>query len=119
MLVEKGDVVKINGINYKLSNQYLQHRFEALRARAESIEEQTHRNAAEHHHAREVPPKEAPAKKTVHAKMKINEGKIITVVNPEVKKIHGEDDMDTTEEVVVEGGGGRKKHLKIIPRKIY
>lgn len=80
----------------------------------------------EHHHAREIPPKEAPKKKTVHAKMKINEGKIITVVNPEVKH---EDDMDTTptDEFVVEGGeretraaamAKNKKHVKIIPRKV-
>eukprot|EP00984_Skeletonema_dohrnii_P032137 scaffold25631_cov79-Skeletonema_dohrnii-CCMP3373.AAC.1 len=54
--------------------------------------------------------------------MKINEGKIITVVNPEVKH---EDDMDTTptDEIDVEGGmrdavGKKKKHVKIIPRKL-
>ena len=55
--------------------------------------------------------------------MKINEGKIITVVNPEVKH---EDDMDTTptDEIDVEGVGMRaavgknKKHVKIIPRKV-
>jgi len=118
-LVEKGDLVQINGVNYKLSNQYLQKRVEALRARAESIEEHTHKTAAEHHHAREMPPKEAPKKKTVHAKMKINEGKIITVVNPEVKH---EDDMDTTPTGggTTSGGAGAKtkKHIKIIPRKI-
>jgi len=123
-LVEKGDLVQINGINYKFSNRYLQRRVEALRARAESIEEQTHKAAVEHHRAREIPPKEAPKKKTVHAKMKINEGKIITVVNPEVKH---EDDMDTTptEDIVVKGGEMRaavaaknKKHVKIIPRKV-
>ena len=126
-LVESGDIVKVNGINYKFSNQYLKQRVETLRARAESMEEQTHRIAAEHNHAREVPPKEAPKKKTVHAKRKINEGKIITVVNPEVKN---EDDMDTTdtEEIGLEGGGmaaavvgksSNKKHLKIIPRERF
>jgi hypothetical protein len=121
-LVEKGDLVQINGVNYKLSNQYLQKRVEALRARAESIEEHTHKTAVEHHHAREMPPKEAPKKKTVHAKMKINEGKIITVFNPEVKH---EDDMDTTptEEMDDGMGGGAaaakaKKHIKIIPRRV-
>mmetsp|Transcript_7487 Transcript_7487/g.10896 ORF Transcript_7487/g.10896 Transcript_7487/m.10896 type:complete len:186 (+) Transcript_7487:101-658(+) len=122
-LVEKGDLIQINGINYKFSNRYLQRRVEALRARAESIEEQNHKAAVEHHHAREIPPKEAPKKKTVHAKMKINEGKIITVVNPEVKH---EDDMDTTPtEEIMEVGEMRaavmaknKKHVKIIPRKV-
>lgn len=121
-LVEKGDLVQINGASYKFSHQYLQRRVEALRARAESIEEQSHKTAVEHHHAREVPLKEAPKKKTVHAKMKINEGKIITVVNLEVKH---EDDMDTTptlEEIAAEGGTAvakkNKKHVKIIPRKL-
>ena len=126
-LVEKGELLQLNGVNYKFSNQYLQRRAEVLRARAESIEDHTHKTAVEHHHhyAREIPPKEAPKKKTVHAKMKINEGKIITVVNPEVRH---EDDMDTTptEEIVVEkggrriaaAGGGKKKHVKIIPRKV-
>ncbi len=70
----------------------------------------------ERHYAREIPPKEAPKKKTVHAKIKINEGKIITVVNPEVKR---EDDMDTTPteagEIIM---AKNKKHVKIIPRKV-
>lgn len=121
-LVEKGDLVQVNGVNYKFSNQYLQKRAEALRARVESIEEHSHKIAVEHHHAREVPPKEAPKKKTVHAKVKINEGKIITVINPEVKH---EDDMDTTptDDIALGGEGGaasakNKKHVKIIPRKV-
>lgn len=115
-LVEKGDLLQINGVNYKFSNRYLQRRVEALRARAESIEEQNHKAAVERHYAREIPPKEAPKKKTVHAKIKINEGKIITVVNPEVKR---EDDMDTTPteagEIIM---AKNKKHVKIIPRKV-
>lgn len=122
-LVEKGDLLQLNGINYKFSNEYLQR----LRARAESLsEDHPHKKtgALEHsHYVREVPPKEAPKKKTIHAKMKINEGKIITVVNPpEVR--HEEDDMmDTTpteEEIALEGGAKdkKKKHVKIIPRKV-
>ena len=75
-LVEKGDLLQINGINYKFSDQYLQRRVETLRARAESIEEQTYKTAVEHHHAREIPSKKAPKKETVHAKIKINEGKL-------------------------------------------
>jgi len=127
-LVEKGDLVQINGVNYKFSNQYLQRRVEALRERAESIEEQTHKTAVEHHHARELPPKEAPKKKTLHAKVKINEGKIITVVNPPDIH-HNEDDMDVSNHdyIATVGGDGvttqttaakNKKHVKIIPRKV-
>ena len=71
--------------------------------------------------------KEVPKKKTVHAKVKINEGKVITVVNPDVIK-HG-DEMETDEdeqvvdglgnEMSCNGGSSSKKHsVKIIPRKV-
>eukprot|EP00984_Skeletonema_dohrnii_P033125 scaffold28633_cov67-Skeletonema_dohrnii-CCMP3373.AAC.2 len=124
-LVEKGDLLQINGINYKFSNQYLQRRTEALRARVESIEEQTYKTAVEHHHASEIPSKEAPKKKTVHAKMKMNEGEIIIVVNPEVKHEDGMD-MAPTDEIVAERVGlgmiavvgKNKKHVKIISTKV-
>lgn len=127
-LVEKGDLFLINGVNYKFSNQFLQRRAEALRERAESIEEQKHKTAVEHHHAREMTPKEAPKKKTLHAKVKINEGEIITVVNP--PDVHHEDDMDVSNHeyiIAPVGGDGvttqttaakNKKHVKIIPRKV-
>ena len=76
-------------------------------------------------HAREEPPKEVPKKKTVHAKVKINESEIITVVNAERKK--SEEEMDITpaenegegDSIVVDGKeSSHKKHLKIIPRKV-
>ena len=75
-----------------------------------------------------MPPKEAPKKKTLHAKVKINEGKIITVVNPPDVHRH-EDDMDVSNHdyIAAVGGDGvttqtaaakNKKHVKIIPRKV-
>mmetsp|Transcript_15371 Transcript_15371/g.33214 ORF Transcript_15371/g.33214 Transcript_15371/m.33214 type:complete len:236 (+) Transcript_15371:196-903(+) len=71
---------------------------------------------------REEPPKESPTKKTVHSKVKINEGSIITVLNPERKK--GEEEMECEEvdegDRIVEDGMGQshKKHVKIVPRKV-
>ena len=124
-LVHTGTLVHINGTNYKYSDEYLNKRTERIKSRSESIEEQHQ----QHHeqHVREEPPKEIPKKKTVHAKVKINEGKVITVVNPDV--ING-DEMETYEdEKAVDGLGNEmscnggsssnKKHsVKIIPRKV-
>jgi len=121
-LVHTGTLLHINGTNYKYSDEYLNKRTESIKSRSESIEEQN-----QHHeqHIREEPPKEIPKKKTVHAKVKINQGKVITVVNPDVIK-HG-DEMETDEdEQAVDGGnemlcngGSNKKHsVKIIPRKV-
>ena len=103
----------INGTNYKFTDKYLQKRAKAMRERAESMEE--HRHQAALMHAREEPPKEVPCKKTVHAKVKMNEGKIITVVNPR----RTDDEMDTDEEDAVKmNASEHKKHVKIIPRKV-
>ena len=126
-LVHTGILVHINGTNYKYSDEYLNKRTECIKNRSESIEEQ-HQQQHHEQHVREEPPKEIPKKKTIHAKVKINEGKVITVVNPDVIK-HG-DDMETDEdeqavdglgnEMSCNGGSGsNKKHsVKIIPRKV-
>lgn len=122
-LVAKKILLHFNGTNYKFSDDYLKNREQLLRDRAESIEEAKHIAAATHSmHPREEPPKELPKKKTVHAKVKINEGPIITVVGP---KQHSDEDMETDgeedNEVVMDGNGrGKKKqhHVKIIPRKV-
>jgi len=123
-LVHTGTLVHINGTNYKYSDEYLNKRTECIKSRSESIEEQ-HQQHHHEQHVREEPPKEIPKKKTVHAKVKINEGKVITVVNPDVIK-HG-DEMETDEdEKAVDGlgnemscNGSNKKHsVKIIPRKV-
>lgn len=117
-LVAKGTLTHINGVNYKFSDDYLRRRAQGLRARAESMEE--HRRAAAAVHPREEPPKDLPKKKTVHAKVKLNEGKIITVVNPEGKR-RGEEKMDTDEEdeiLMDKNNEQHKKHVKIIPRKV-
>ena len=123
-LVSKGILVHINGTNYKFTDNYLKKRAETLRERADSIEEHQHAIATATHniHPREDPPKDCPKKKTVHAKVKLTEGKIITVVNPEKKR--DEDEMETDDEdtdkvhEVLMSGDEHKKHVKIIPRKI-
>ncbi|KAL7533429.1 hypothetical protein ACHAXR_005232 [Thalassiosira sp. AJA248-18] len=123
-LVTKGVLSHVNGTNYKFSDDHLKRRAEELRARAESMEERQHAMAATHRlNPREEPPKELPKKKTVHAKVKMNEGKIITVVNAEGgKKQHDGDDMETGDEevneVLMDGKNDHKKHVKIIPRKV-
>eukprot|EP00581_Thalassiosira_minuscula_P017795 CAMPEP_0183723356 /NCGR_PEP_ID=MMETSP0737-20130205/14948_1 /TAXON_ID=385413 /ORGANISM="Thalassiosira miniscula, Strain CCMP1093" /LENGTH=197 /DNA_ID=CAMNT_0025953617 /DNA_START=251 /DNA_END=844 /DNA_ORIENTATION=+ len=119
-LVTKGTLVQINGSNYKFSDEELRARAEGLRARAESMEDQRRRAATATavvgvsggggggaqssmvimlQHPREEPPKGLPKKKTVHAKVKLNEGKIITVVNPNGKGSNDdEDEMETEDE---------------------
>ena len=92
-------------------------RAEKLRSRADSIEQHQHANMT-NHPPREEPPKELPKKKTVHSKVKINEGKVITVVGG---KVHGEDEMETDddEDDMDNNVKDRKsKHVKIIPRKV-
>lgn len=120
-LVTKNILLHVNGTNYKFTDEYLKRRAEGLRARAESMEEHRHEVATQHNlNPREEPPKECPKKKTVHAKVKMNEGKIITVVNPNNKKVHGTDEMSTDDEDVVSmdsNNNHNKKRVKIIPRK--
>ena len=113
-LISKKTLLKNSNGNYMYSDEYMQRRTRGLRTRAESIED-----AAQHQHShrpREEPPKEIPKKKTFHAKVKINEGKVITVVNPEKK--HGDDEMDTDDGMSSESSGSNKKHVKIIPRRV-
>ncbi len=145
-LIEQGEIVHVSGSNYKLSDQCLKKRTELLRARAEAKLEQKLSHTRHHHsskisasraapesgevshnqcqfHLREEPPKEIPKKKTLHAKVKIGDSKIITVVNPDSgkhSKKHDEEDMDTEneEDAIEVEGTERKKHLKIIPRKV-
>jgi len=145
-LLEQGEIVHVSGSNYKLSEKCLKKRTELLRARAEAeLEQKSSHNrhhhscnisagvaAAEsgegchnqcHYHLGEEPPKESPKKKTLHAKVKIGDSKIITVLNPnggKHGKKHDEEDMDTENEgdaIEVEGIE-HKKHVKIIPRKV-
>ena len=118
-LITKKTLLKNSNGNYMYSDEYMQRRTRGLRTRAESIEDAIH-HAAQHQHSahpREEPPKEIPKKKTFHAKVKINEGKVITVVNPESKK-HGDDEMDTDDGMSSESSGSNKKHVKIIPRRV-
>lgn len=140
-LVARGTLVQANGSNYKFSDEYLEKRADALRERAESMEERRRllrvNNAASSpstHHAqqsREEPPKGAdlPKKKTVHAKVKLTEGPIVTVVNPLdiIRRGDGCDEMETDDEeggeVSMDGNersssssSRRHQHLKIIPR---
>ncbi|KAL7519888.1 hypothetical protein ACHAWX_004642 [Stephanocyclus meneghinianus] len=144
-LVRQGEILHVNGTNYKFTNGYLARRAETLRARADSIQDhliKIHSAAAppvpRPHHEEDVaasasavsPGKESPKKKTVHAKVKINESKIITVVNPERPRREGEMEVETVDDesdrgmILVEDGQtidhdhGRKKHVKIIPRKV-
>lgn len=125
-LVDKGLVVKASGSNYKLTDEYLERRIEEMQAQALKMQSAS---SPPHFYPREEPPKEIPKKKTVHAKVKINEPKIITVVNP-----RGEgnaEQMDITLEC--EGDASlldedsnlsscNKKHkspkTKIIPRRL-
>lgn len=120
-LVSKGTLVQINGANYKFADAHLKARAAEFRARADSIEERRHERM-EAAHPREAPPKGSPARKAVHAKVKLNEGRIITVVNLEGRR-HGEDDMETDDEEgdatdgIGSGGEGHKRPVRIIPRK--
>ncbi|KAL3786856.1 hypothetical protein HJC23_013777 [Cyclotella cryptica] len=150
-LVRQGEILHVNGTNYKFTHGYLARRAETLRARADSIQDhlvKIHSAAAPPvprlHHDEEgggvsasasallaTGMKESPKKKTVHAKVKINESKIITVVNPERPRREGEMEVEGVEEeererrmILVADGEtvdhehGRKKHVKIIPRKV-
>jgi hypothetical protein len=121
-LLSKDILIQVNGSNYKFTEGYLKRRAERLRAQIDSIEEERHHHRQQqqqqHHHSsslssataaaaslpsisnpllhpREEPPKDSPKKKTVHAKVKINEGKIITVVNPPLPEKHrNENEME-------------------------
>ena len=129
-LVRQGEILQINGTNYKFTEEYRAKRAETLRARADSIQEhllKTHSAAAspvrkqhgvndEEIDSVRSPEKDSPKKKTVHAKCKINEAKILTVVNPERPKKEG--DMEVEEDGMIEDGGKRKPHVKIIPKKV-
>lgn len=121
-LITKKTLLKNSNGNYMYSDEYMQRRTRGLRTRAESIEDAIHQHATaqhQHSHPREEPPKEIPKKKTFHAKVKINEGKVITaVVNPESKKHGGDDEMDTDDGMSSESSGSNKKHVKIIPRRV-
>ncbi|KAL7554768.1 hypothetical protein ACHAWF_018307 [Thalassiosira exigua] len=122
-LVSKGTLVA-SGSNYKFSDEHLRRRSERLRERAESLEERRRERARQAHGAaREEPPKECPKRKPVHAKVKMNEGSILTVVDPDGrrKKRKDEDEMETDDEegeVVAMENGGRRRPVKIIPRKV-
>lgn len=116
-LITKNTLLKNSNGNYMYSDEYMQRRTRGLRTRAESIEEAIQQAQSQHQHSREEPPKEIPKKKTFHAKVKINEGKVITVVNPE-KKHAGDDEMDTDDGMSSESSGSNKKHVKIIPRRV-
>ena len=115
-LISKKTLLKNSNGNYKYSDEYMQRRTRGLRTRAESIEDAIHHAQHQHPHPREEPPKEIPKKKTFHAKVKINEGKVITVVNPEKKQ--ADDEMDTDDGMSSESSGSNKKHVKIIPRRV-
>ena len=115
-LITKKTLLKNSNGNYMYSDEYMQRRTRGLRSRAESIEDAAHHQHS--HRPREEPPKEIPKKKTFHANVKINEGKVITVVNPESKKHGGDDEMDTDDGMSSESSGSNKKHLKIIPRRV-
>lgn len=128
-LVSKGVLCQVNGSNYKFTDSHLERRAGALRERAESIEERqraARAEAAAHRAAgaaREDPPKDSPKRKTVHAKVKMNEARVITVVNPEGGGKSRGDEMETDDEVrdVELKDGGKpegKRHVKIIPRKV-
>mmetsp|Transcript_27193 Transcript_27193/g.49361 ORF Transcript_27193/g.49361 Transcript_27193/m.49361 type:complete len:202 (-) Transcript_27193:279-884(-) len=127
-LITKNVLTNVNGSNYKFSDDYLSRRAEGLRARAESMEERQRALlvAARDLHPREEPPKELPKKKTVHAKVKINEAKIITVVSPEGNIMKDGDEMETEDDddgILMKDNDGnknklKKKHVKIIPRKV-
>jgi hypothetical protein len=129
-LVRQGETLHVNGTNYKFTESYLAKRAETLRARADSIQEhlikinsaaalpilQPHGVYEEEVNSVGSPEKDSPKKKTVHAKVKINDAKIITVMNPEKKKKEGE--MDVEDDGRIEEDGKKKHHVKIIPKKV-
>jgi hypothetical protein len=167
-LLTKNILVQVNGSNYKYSDAYLKKRADRLREKMDSIEEEEHHrrlhhhqhHQAHHHHTslsssaadiatsssqalypREEPPKESPKKKSLHAKVKITEGKIITVVNPpSVSSQHphhnADSEMDTEDDAVMNttptnhinistmvldattATAKKQPHIKIIPRKV-
>lgn len=132
-LVATNVLVQVNGSNYKYSDDRLRRRAEDLRARvrqAGSIEEErkgrtrAHRGvgASSSPCAREEPPKDLPKRKTVHAKVKLNEGRIITVLNAqEAKGRKDEDEMETDDEDGIREevlSDRAKRGVKIIPRKV-
>jgi hypothetical protein len=130
-LLTKNILVQVNGSNYKYSDAYLKKRADRLREKMDSIEEEEHRrrlhhhqhHQAHHHHTslsssaadtatsssqalypREEPPKESPKKKSLHAKVKITEGRIITVLNPpsvSSQHHHNANEMDTEDDAVM------------------
>lgn len=130
-LVRQGEIIHVSGTSYKFTDSYLSKRAETLRARADSIQEhliKIHSAAAppipQQHgvHEEEMnsvgsPEKDLPKKKTVHAKVKINDAKIISVVNPEKKKNEGDMEVET-EDYEIHEDGKKKHHVKIIPKKV-
>jgi hypothetical protein len=135
-LVRQGELLHLGG-NYKFTEKHLKERAETLRARADSYQEhliKIHSAAAPpvpRVHGAHCPheeddsssslPKESPKRKTVHAKVKIGEAKVITVVNPEKKRGEGEMEVEEVDGMPLDGGGKEdrgKKHVKIIPRKV-
>ena len=151
-LLTKNILVQVNGSNYKYSDAYLKKRADRLREKMDSIEEEEHHRRL--HHAdtatlsssqalypREEPPKESPKKKSLHAKVKITEGRIITVVNPpSVSSQHhhhnADNEMDTEDDAVMNttptnhinistmvldattATAKKQPQIKIIPRKV-
>ena len=171
-LLTKNILVQVNGSNYKYSDAYLKKRAERLREQME--EEEQHRRhhhqeyqQQKHHHyslsssaadvaattsslsshtlfPREEPPKPSPKKKTLHAKVKLNEGEIITVINPpttsQQQQHHNANEMMETEDdatmninnnnspMTLESDAHaannakesikKQPHVKIIPRKV-
>jgi hypothetical protein len=121
-LVRQGEILQVNGTNYKFTDGYLARRAETLRARADSIQEhliKVHSVAAPpipQPHVYDEEEKNSPKKKTVHAKVKISDAKIITVVNPDKHKKEG--DMEVEEDGRIEEDGKKKHHVKIIPKKV-
>ena len=128
-LIRQEEILQVNGTNYKFTDAYLKKRAEALRARADLIQEhliKIHSAAApsvpQSHGVYDgetclVSEWDTPKKKTVHAKVKINDAKIITVVNPDKPK--RDTDMEVEEEsAMVTEVKKRKHHIKIIPKKV-
>ena len=131
-LVRQGEILKVNGTSYKFTDGYVSRRAETLQARAESIQNHlikihsaaaspiplAHRVCEDDVHSPGSAEKDSPKRKTVHAKVKINDAKIITVVNPEIPKREGEMEVDEAHDGWIEEDGKKKHHVKIIPKKV-
>jgi hypothetical protein len=172
-LLTKNILVQVNGSNYKYSDAYLKKRAERLREQMEEEEQHRRHHHQEyqqqkHHHyslsssasdvaattsspsssshtlfPREEPPKPSPKKKTLHAKVKLKEGEIITVINPPTtsqQQHHNANEMMETEDDATMNANNnispmtlesdayaannakesikKQPHVKIIPRKV-